>query len=409
MKTVPSIDRLIKEKRAKVFTASEIKDMIRRGEIPSADDVDVVTTGTFGIMSGTMAIFTLPVAPPGSFGKADTIKLNGVPGYPGPCPNENLGLVDCVVYGTSKYDMNYGGGHLFKDLVKGDTIQVEAVSDGKVFRKEMTLHEIPFARMVVTRGAFMNYTAFVNPEESAFDTIFSVTGMAGPLKEASVSGCGEINPLQNDPSRAYLKEGAPILLNGADGRIIGEGTRSTSLRPNLSAAADMKDMDAGMMGGFITSAGPECMTSFAAAIPIIDENALKGVSVTDENIRLPIADIQTRVPFSSDDYGSVWNGTCRKIMTDEKKCISCYRCIAQNNCPVKALTPSSINVSECVVCGSCIRTCTGNVFTADLGSLDINGSSIPITLRQSDRNRAEELTLRLKERILDGKWNIGGI
>jgi putative methanogenesis marker 16 metalloprotein len=409
MKTVSSIGRLIKEKKAKVFTASEIKDMIRRGDILSADDVDVVTTGTFGVMSGTMAIFTLPVAPPGSFGKADTITLNGVPGYPGPCPNENLGLVDCVVYGTSKRDTNYGGGHLFKDIVKGDTIQVETVSNGKIFRKELTLREIPFARMVVTRGAFMNYTAFVNPEEDVFDTIFSVTGMNGPLKEVSVSGCGEINPLQNDPLRSYLKEGAPIILNGADGIIIGEGTRSTYARPNLSAAADMREMDAGMMGGFITSAGPECMTSFAAAIPITDEKALKCASILDTDIQLPIADIHTRTAFSSDDYGSVWNGTYRKIMIDPKKCISCYRCIAQNNCPVKALTPSSIDVSECVVCGACIRTCTGNVFTADMGHININGSSVPITLRQSDRNRAEELTLRLKKRISDGNWNIGGI
>jgi uncharacterized protein (DUF39 family) len=66
--------------------------MIHDGQKITANDVDVVTTGTFGVMSGTMAVMMVPVAEKGSFENADTIWLNGVPAQPGPCPNERLGV-----------------------------------------------------------------------------------------------------------------------------------------------------------------------------------------------------------------------------------------------------------------------------------------------------------------------------
>ena len=111
-KNVQQINQKIKEGKATVFTAEEITRLVMEGEEPFAEDIDVVTTGTCGIMSGTAAIFHLPVSKPGSFKKAKNILLNGVPGFPGPCPNEWLGSVDLMVYGTahSVYDPQYGGG-----------------------------------------------------------------------------------------------------------------------------------------------------------------------------------------------------------------------------------------------------------------------------------------------------------
>jgi len=405
MKTIDSIDSLIKRKKAKVYTASEIKEMVRNGRMPSLNDVDVVTCGTFGVMSGTMAVLSIPVAEAGSFKKADRIELNGVPGIPGPCPNESLGVVDCIVYGTSHRDHRYGGGHLFKDIVSGVPITADVTSGGKHFIKELTIGEIPSARMIVTRGAFRNYTAFVNREEKRFETIFSVTGMNGGLTEVSVSGCGEVNPIQNDPS-SYLREGAPILVNGGPGVILGPGTRSSPARKNLSAAADMRNMDPDMMGGFITSAGPECMTSFTSAIPITDETALAGALILDGSIGLPVAEIHTRIPDGSVSYGNVWTSTSRAITVNAEKCISCQSCRPSEICPVEALRPSQIDVTKCVVCGSCVTSCVGNVFSADLGSIEYSGKSIPITLRQSDRNRAERSSEKLKEMIMQGKWGL---
>lgn len=408
MKTAESVKRSIKNGKAKVFTASEIKDMVRKGKKLTTDDVDVVTCGTFGVMSGTMAVLSVPVAEPGTFSKADSITLNGVPGVPGPCPNESLGIVDCTVYGTARRDERYGGGHLFRDIVDGNDIDVAVNAGGRTFTKVLSKDNIPFARIIVTRGAFRNYTAFLNPEECSFKTIFSVTGMKGPFKEASVSGCGDINPIQNDPSCRHLREGMPVLLNGSRGMIMGPGTRSSDQRMNLSAFADMKQMDGSMMGGFITSAGPECLTSFAAAIPILDDSDIQAISVLNEDIELPVADIQTRTPRQKDSYGSIWNGTSRRITTDKTKCVNCKHCNAESKCPVSAISRNDIDGVRCMVCGACLTTCVGKVFSADLGDLSFNGIDVPITLRQSDRNRAEALSASLKKRIECGDWMIGG-
>ncbi|MHA1607417.1 MAG: homocysteine biosynthesis protein [Candidatus Freyarchaeota archaeon] len=56
------------------------------------------------------------------------------------------------------------------------------------------------------------------------ETIFSVTGLRGPLVKATVSGSGEVNPLENDPLLRTIGVGARVLINGAIGYVVGEGT-----------------------------------------------------------------------------------------------------------------------------------------------------------------------------------------
>src|SRR5512139_3572363 len=177
MKTIEQINEKIANKEAIILTAAELKSMVREGKEVTVDDVDVVTTGTFGVMSGTMAVMMVPVAEKCSFERADAIWLNGVPAQPGPCPNERLGVVDLVINGTSHADDRYGGGHLFRDLVKGRTIDVLVEAHGRRYENHVTLDEIEFARIITTRLAFKNYHAMINPTSSTISTIFSVTGL----------------------------------------------------------------------------------------------------------------------------------------------------------------------------------------------------------------------------------------
>ena len=93
--------------------------------------------------------------------------------------------------------------------------------------------------------------AFVNPSQEEITTIFAVLPMKGNLQEATFSGCGEINPLENDPELRYHTPGTAALVNGAPGVILGTGTRTSAAKPNLSLAADMHQMDPNLMGGFI--------------------------------------------------------------------------------------------------------------------------------------------------------------
>jgi len=402
MKTIEGIEQRIREGGAIVLTAAELKKRIREGERPTPGDVDVVTCGTCGVMSGTAAVLSLSVTGPGTFSRAESVRLNGVPAFPGPCPNERLGIVDLIVYGTAHAGPRYGGGHLFADLAAGKAIEVEVAAAGREYSKTVTIDECNAARLFTTRSAFKNYTAYVNRERSVVRTIFSTGGLLGPCVEASVSGCGEINPIENDPSLRFIRPGSRALVNGAPGFVMGEGTRSSKERPNIMAFAEIREMDPHYCGGFVTSAGPECITAIATAIPVLDEAALRTLSILDEEIPMPVADINDRRPFARASYGDVWQGTDRHVTYDPAACAFCEHCAAGTVCPTGAfVTGEGIDTAACVSCGACASSCIGGAVRADLGGITVAGRRVPITLRQSDRNRAEALCADLRERIVN--------
>jgi putative methanogenesis marker 16 metalloprotein len=405
MKSVAMINERILRGEATVLTAREFKERTADGEQIGIDEVDVVTTGTFGVMSGTFALLSFPVARPGSFDRAGEVWLNDVPAYPGPCPNEWLGIVDVIVYGTAHTTATYGGGHLFRDLVERKAVDVEVTVESRKYSTRITLDDCNMARLITTRSAYRNYTGYLNRGKRYARSIFSVTKMKGRCRECSVSGCGEINPLENDPKRRVITAGMQGMLNGAPGWVIGEGTRSSPERPNLSVFGDLKGMDPVMMGGFCTSNGPECLTSLAIPIPVLDESILDALRIRDADIVLPLADIADRVPISRSDYGKVWNDTDWVIQYSPTGCRNCEICTASRDCPTGAITPGiGIDRSRCVNCGTCVKVCPGGNYLGRLGSITVGDLRVPITLRQSDRNRAEDLCMRLKKDILAGKY-----
>lgn len=411
IRTVEEINKKIIDGNATVLSAEEISKLIRNGETPKAEDVDVVTTGTCGIMSGTAAVLHVPVSDPGAFKKASKISLNGVPGFPGPCPNEWLGSVDLVIYGTShsSEDEKYGGGFLFKDIVAGKDIDVEVESiDGKIFQKTVTVNDIGTAQMLGTRMAFKNYNSFTNPSEELISSIFHAVDMEGPFKGLSVSGCGQLNPLQNDPVMKTICSGAKILLNGAESIIIGNGTRSSPEKPNLMITGDMKLMDSHYLGGFQTGAGPEVFDSVACAIPILDTEVFERTFILNKDIVLPIADIRGRHSvLSSTNYGEVWDNSDERPIYHSERCINCETCVVRERCPTGAYS-DSLNLKKCFGCGMCVHSCPNQTFTMEIGgvSFDIDNQSMdmPIICRQSDIKRARELTAELTKRVEEGSF-----
>ncbi|PWR76081.1 methanogenesis marker 16 metalloprotein [Methanospirillum stamsii] len=402
MRKLEEIRARIKVGDAVILTASELKKRISHED--DITDVDVVTCGTCGVMSGTYAVLSVPVAPPGTFSRAETVTLQGVPAIPGPCPNERLGLVDLMVFGTAHANERYGGGHLFHDLIAGKPIHVEVSAEGRHYDADITLGDLPFARLFTTRSAFKNYSAITNRGTESISTIFSVLPLEGPATEVTVSGCGEINPLENDPSLRFHSPGDPVVVNGVSGRIIGTGTRSTPEKPNLSVHADMKDMSPEFCGGFVTSAGPECITSIGTAIPLVDKTILQNLSVLDDEIMLPVVDIKTRQPFGTASYGQVWNNTASRIGYHPEKCLHCSPCIAHESCPAQAIREDgTINQHTCFVCGTCVRVCEGLVYEGNFGSLSVSNQSIPIVLRQSDRRKAEILCRKVRDMLNHGE------
>lgn len=412
-KNIHEINQKIKNGEATVLTAEEVTSMVMDGEEPRAKDVDVVTTGTCGIMSGTAAIFHVPVSEPGTFKKAEKILLNGVPGFTGPCPNEWLGSVDLMVYGTSHStsDPQYGGGFLFKDLVNGKEIEIEVESvEGKVIKSSAILDEFGTAQMIGTRSAFKNYTSFVNPSSKPVSSIFNAVDMEGPFKGISFSGCGELNPLQNDPELNRLSKGTRLLVNNSEGIFIGQGTRSSPEKPNMMITADMKDMDPHYLGGFRTGAGPEVYNSVATAIPILGEEILKQTYIKNEDIILPISDIRGRHSVLSKTDYSVWRNTDERPTYEEEMCQQCGTCLVEERCPTRAFQNRKLNQVKCFGCGMCAYSCPFGTFQMKRGKVNMNWEGeiqeIEVCCRQSDLKRARELAVELKKRIESGKFLI---
>ncbi|MDW5562099.1 MAG: methanogenesis marker 16 metalloprotein [Methanomassiliicoccus sp.] len=415
--TIMEIDRKIERGEAVVMTVQELYDRISGGDGRALEEVDVVTTGTRGIMSGTYAVLSFPISSPGIFERATRVTMNGVPTSVGPCPNERLGILDLMVFGTSvsEHDPKYGGGHLLHDLVAGAPVQVEAeTGEGHAIAKEVSMDDMNSAVLMATRHAFRNYRAMVNSGNEAVRTIFHAAELKPHLRELTFSGCGHLNPIQNDPGLRTIGIGTRVLVNGGQGFVTGLGTRSSAGSPNLMMAADMRGMDAELIGGFITSAGPECAVSWAVPIPVLDDDIRSGLARPDDEIPMPVADIKDRHPIAVADYGQVWKDVSATVRVDRASCARCQCCEAERRCPTEAISfphgKPTIDRYRCYNCGLCSTLCENKVFRADLGevrfTVDGREVTVPVTCRQSDRVRALRTARTLRDRILDRSFRI---
>jgi putative methanogenesis marker 16 metalloprotein len=204
--------------------------------------------------------------------------------------------------------------------------------------------------------------------------------------------------------------GSKILLNGADGFIMDNGTRSTPEKPNLMLTADMHDMDAHYLGGFKTADGPEIFDSVAAAIPITSQEVLERTFIKNTDINLPVADIKGRhLPLGETNYGEMWEGADERPIYHPEKCANCFKCVVRERCPTMAFT-DVLNTKKCFGCGMCAYSCEFGTFEMKTGSVELKlvqgNVEVPIACRQSDIKRAREITLELKKRIEKGSFQI---
>jgi putative methanogenesis marker 16 metalloprotein len=416
-RSIEDIKKKISDGSAVIMTAQELCQIAQTGKKISFDDVDVVTTATKGLMSGTSAIFSFRIGNPKEFVKVKSLSMNNIQCYVGPCPNETLGLVDLIIYATdtSKSDPTYGAGHLLRDLVEHKPVNIKAITiEGKKIEKTLTIDDIYFAKMLGIRHAFKNYNAFINPSKKPVKSIFTVIDMAPDLSEVSFCGVGAINPLENDPNFDVLGIGSPVLVNGALGYIIGSGTRSSQDRPNLMTIASLFDMKPEYMGGFKTSRGPEVICTIAAAIPILNEEIFEHLKITDDKVPLNLVDIVGRQVITTLDYGQVWGKKSIDIVIKTKEnfkklhCENCelkLDCPAEKHCPTNAFSiQSGIDRLLCFNCGTCVWACPKGVAIGRLGYIEWDGKKIPVRLRQSDRNGAIRLMNELKAQIIRGKF-----
>ena len=406
-RTISQINQKIENGDANIYTAEEFKKLIKEGNTPSFDEVDVVTTGTCGVMSGTAAILNFIVSGPGEFIRAEEVFLNGVPAHTGPCPNEWLGAIDVILHGTthSIYDHNYGGGFVLKELLEGKTIDVRVESvEGKTIENTITIDDIGRGQIIGTRMAFKNYTAFVNTYNEPINSIFSAIPLEGNLSGLTFSGCGDLNPLQNDIPHNVIKTGTRFLFNGAEGYILGDGTRSSAEKPNLMMSADYKQMDPYYLGGYKTGQGGEVYDTVAIPIPVLNEEIYNNLLITDENIKLPLAEIKGRhLPLGETNYKEMWEGYDLRPQYGRSKCSKCDSCTIEEICPTNAFSNERLDLTRCFGCGLCAHFCKNDAFDMNTGDVDLEINdklvNVPIICRQSDRLRGNKLSNQLKKLI----------
>ena len=413
-RSISQINEKIEKGEANIYTAEEFKKLIKKGDAPSFDEVDVVTAGTCGVMSGTAAILNFIVSPPGEFIRAREVYLNGIPANAGPCPNEWLGAIDVILHGTTHSidNPNYGGGFLLKEILEGKEIDVRVESvEGKTIENTITLDDIGRGQIIGTRMAFKNYTAFVNTFSNPINSIFSAIPLEGNMAGLTFSGCGDLNPLQNDKPHNVIKEGTKFLLNGAVGYILGDGTRSSPEKPNLMLTADYKQMDPYYIGGYKTGQGGEVYDTVAIPIPVINEEVYNNLLITDEDVKLPVAEIKGRhLPLGETDYEKLWKDYDLRPQYDRSKCLNCDECTIEGICPTNAFKNQNLNQTLCFGCGICAHYCKHDAFDMNTGDvdLDIKGENVnvPIICRQSDRLRGNKLSLKLKKLIESNEFKL---
>ncbi|MFX1337128.1 MAG: methanogenesis marker 16 metalloprotein [Promethearchaeota archaeon] len=409
-RTLSEITKRIDNRTAIVLTVQELIDRIGEGEKFKFEDIDVITTATKGLMSGIMGVFSFRLTPPKTLRKFTEVSINGIQAYPGPCPNEYLGIVDLIIYGTaqSKTLKNYCGGSLFRELVEGKIIKIIGrSSEGETVEKELTLEDMQFAKLMGTRQAIKNYNAMINCESYKVDTIFSCLPFKANKTEITFSGCGALNPFQNDPEFETFGVGTPILVNGSKGYLIGPGTRNYVEKPNMMTIAKMNNMKSEYMGAFKTSYGLEPICSIAVPIPILNENVFNNLVKSDKDVKLTILSLVGREKVGEATYGDVWNNNFL-MKFDPKACKNCEECKILDICPTNAFiiknkVISAIDRSRCFNCGTCVTLCS-DAFKLDLKSINFEGQEIPIVLRQSDRYGAIKLAEELKSMILKAEF-----
>jgi len=296
-KSYDEIRRRIADGNAVVMTAEEFKKYVRsNGVKKAAEEVDVVTTGTFGAMCSSGAYFNFGHSDPPI--KMQRAWLDGVPAYTG------IAAVDAYLGATELDDSNnmmHGGAHVIEDLVKGKAVRLRATSYGTDCypRKEIdtyvSLRTVNQAVLFNPRNCYQNYAAATN---SSSRTLYTYMGKLLPeFGNATYSCAGELSPLMNDPYFRTTGVGTRIFLGGGTGFVVWEGTQFNAEVPrteagvpkrpagSLAVLGDLKQMTPEFVKGLtFTRYGASLGLGIGVPIPILDEEMAKACAVTNDKI-----------------------------------------------------------------------------------------------------------------------------
>jgi len=324
MKTITEINEKIRKGQAVVATAEEIIDIVqKKGKKKAAQEVDVVTTGTFGPMCSSGAYFNIGHTKPRTKLGGGRTYLNDVPAYAG------FAAVDLFLGANAlpdddprnrihPGDFNYGGGHVIEELVAGKDIRLVATAYGtdcyprKKLETWLNIQDLNEAVLFNIRNAYQNYNVAVNLSDK---TIYTYMGILKPrLGNANYCSAGQLSPLLNDPHYKTIGIGTKIFLGGGIGFVAWQGTQHNPNVPRtetgvpkrssgtLAVIGDLKQMSPKWLVG-TSMLGYGCTTTVGVGvpIPILSEEVLQYAAVTDNDIYAPIVDYSEAYPQMKPD------------------------------------------------------------------------------------------------------------
>jgi uncharacterized protein (DUF39 family) len=305
-KTYSEINQNIKNKTVNVLTAEEMVDLVENeGLAYAAEEVDVVTTGTFGCMCSSGAFFNLKQPDPPI--RIDQIFLDGVPAYHGNAAADfylgvtkpaNPTLLKQFPHVQERYPcFPYGGGHVLERLISGESVLLHATSKGtagyprKSFSRHLTLDAFNQAWLVNPRNAYQRYNCAINTSDKP---IYTYMGKLLPnYRNATYGGVGTLSPLNNDPCYRTIGLGTRIFLAGGTGYILGEGTQhhpSQNLG-TIMVKGNINTMTSSYLAGAsITKYGVSCFIGLGIPIPILDDDLAYSCARTNSNIYTEVVD-----------------------------------------------------------------------------------------------------------------------
>jgi uncharacterized protein (DUF39 family) len=316
-RTFAEINERIRQQKAVVVTAEELVELVKDVGVAAATaKVDVITTGTFGPMCSSGALFNFWHTKPKI--RASRVWLNGVETHAG------LAAVDCYLGATQLADgdpanrpypgrFEYGGGHVITDLLAGKPVTLRAESYGtdcyprKEYSQEYKLADFRDAWLLNPRNAYQNYNVAVN---TTGKTIYTYMGMLKPrLANANYCSAGQLSPLLVDPLYRTIGLGTRIFLGGGVGWVIGAGTQHSPdvLRTEdgapmegagtLAVRGDLKQMKAEWVRGVsMLGYGVSLSVGLGVPIPALDEDIVRRAALGDAKLWAPVVDYGVDYP-----------------------------------------------------------------------------------------------------------------
>ncbi|MFA5117714.1 MAG: homocysteine biosynthesis protein [Candidatus Omnitrophota bacterium] len=319
MKTVAEINEKIKKGNVVVVTAEEIIDLVeKKGVQKASQEVDVVTTGTFGPMCSSGAYFNIGHSKPRIKIGGGTCTLNDVPAYTG------FAAVDVYLGATALPDddprnkiypgeFRYGGAYVIQELLEGRDVRLEASSYGtdcyprRKLETFINLRDLNEAVLFNIRNAYQNYNVAVNLSDKV---IYTYMGALKPgLGNANYCSAGQLSPLLKDPYYKTIGIGTRIFLGGGIGYVSWQGTQHNPGVPRkengipcvpagtLAVIGDLKQMKPQWLrGASMLGYGVSLAVGIGVPIPVLNEEVLTSAARKDDEIFTQVVDYSQSYP-----------------------------------------------------------------------------------------------------------------